>query len=1113
MGMTIPTLNWNLTMLHSLRCLPAIGCVLVCLAAISAWVAEGWAADERGETETDRFYVEVNKGWTIEVIDGKESQVETHKVVPIEIGREWEAVLGERFDGRAIYRTKFNQPLPREDYQQWWLEIDGAATAAIVRLDGYEVGRHLGAWTPFRCDITAWVEKRGEHEPLEIEIELDELVGHNTQGFLPIVVPHFGGIWKSVRLIGQKTEARIDDASLRVGGYRGADQLELEVPVVLPVDRNRDDYRVEFQLSNGLGKDLQWQQLAWSQNAESGSENRKEFITRIASNIYRPELIKRWSPADPFLYELKFRLSDQRTGKILDSWTTKAAIREVRTDGRKLLLNGEPLAVRGLLNWGYAPPRLSPTLDEKWMRDELQQAKLRGFNLMKICLWVPPKRYLEIADEMGMLIWMEYPTWHPDFSEKKLLDLKQEFREFFHYDRNHASVLVRSLTCETGPGADLKVIQELYDLAHREVPGAVVEDDSSWIQWNRVSDFYDDHPYGNNHTWRNKLEELDRYIMDRERKPLLLGEAIAGDTWVTGEELSAAGAAAVHAPLSAETLADYSSSLRAITKAGELELLPESSRRYAWLMRKFQIETYRDRFPDQGYVVSVIRDFPLASMGLIDRANQWKWRPEDFDWHRDQMLVLRTPHDRRSFVSGDDVSMELVLVGVSPEAQSTSLNWSLQGVDDQRVLIERQSEWAIDAEGRRIGKVQLNVPDVSAPQRVRLTAVAKVQDKQVSNYWDLWLMPRRSTEVVDVYTHHSAKVLCENMDTKQIVFHPWDGQAMDRVVLTRSWDQSLWQAAKAGARVIMLPDNSAGSLALREHWFLRGGPIAGAEHPFWQIYPREMFRDLQHFDWSGPVMFDSPLTQQVTPIALLWDNHDLKYYRSHLLAFDCRVGKGRWLASTLGLGNGAEVSDVELLRTWIVSIQDDSTPVKALSTEWLEAIESEIGSKAVSLAQADWRFSPDAQDEGVQAKWFSQNHDRAAWKPIAIDRHWEAQGYTGLDGWGWYFAEVEVPQDLKSLSSSDTETSSLYIHFTGADDYFELYVDGKMLGSGGDRELRQTAFELRKSFAVPKESSEDGKLAIAVRILDWQGAGGLFRPIYLSNRPIRETAPVLVEAQ
>lgn len=1096
------------------RCLAGLVYLLSSSVVLLALVGQARSAEVGG-----RYYLDLNEGWTIEIVDGKEGEIAAGKPVPIEIGREWEATLGERFDGRAIYRAKFQPKLPLERYSRWYLEIDGAATSAIVKLEGVELGRHLGGWTPFQFDVTSWVLKQSGEKPLEIEIELDELVGHNTQGFLPIVVPHFGGIWKSVRLVGYKSEAMIDSKSLRVGGFRGEEQLELEVPVYLPKDKLSAEYQVEFRIDNGSSQDQIWRPLAWTQSNEPQVAVSKELQLHTAAGVYRPERVKQWSPQEPFLYELDVRVVEKSTREELDTWSTKAAIRHVRTDGRKLLLNGKPLAVRGLLNWGYAPPRLSPTLDEAWMRDELEQAKLRGFNLMKICLWVPPQRYLELADEMGMLIWMEYPTWHPDFSEKKLLDLKQEFREFFHYDRNHPSVLVRSLTCETGPGADLKVIQELYDLAHREVPGAVVEDDSSWIQWNRVSDFYDDHPYGNNHTWRQKLGELDRYISDREAKPLLLGEAIAADTWVTADELSAPGASTVHAPLSVGTLEEYSQSLGNITDSTELAQLPESSRRYAWLMRKFQIETYRDRFPDQGYVVSVIRDFPLASMGLVDRANRWKWEPAAFDWHRDQMLVLRTDLDARTFLAGDTLEIEMALIGAASEVAVDSTTWKLRSTKQGKVIAEGKVKLVNDVEGRRIGGLTLATPDVVEPEMVRLEAMAMVGGQPVQNHWDLWLMPKRTNDVLEVYTHHSIAEWCVQIKTPQIVFHPWDGEAEGRVILTRRWDQALWQAVLDGARVIMLPDNSVGSLAVREHWFLRGGPIAGATHPFWTIFPREMFRDVQHFDWSGPVMFDSPLTQQVTPIALLWDNHDLKHYRSHLLAFDCRVGKGRWLASTLGLGNGVDTSDIELLRAWIVSIRDDSTQVKVLDRAWGEAIQNEIGSRAVSLAKADWVFIPDAKDEGVEGKWFSPAHDRTTWKPITIDRHWESHGYAGLDGWGWYFAEVEIPQNLRTFSDPEQKSNPgqksnpLYVHFTGADDYFELYVDGAMIGSGGDRGLRQTAFELRKSFVVPQEAVVDGKLAIAVRILDWQGAGGLFRPIYLSNRPIRETAPVLVEAQ
>ncbi|HMP04337.1 MAG TPA: hypothetical protein PKC45_17735, partial [Gemmatales bacterium] len=61
--------------------------------------------------------------------------------------------------------------------------------------------------------------------------------------------------------------------------------------------------------------------------------------------------------------------------------------------------------------------------------------------------------------------------------------------------------------------------------------------------------------------------------------------------------------------------------------------LQADSLRYAWLMRKYQIEAFRRTVPGGGYVVSVIRDFPLASMGLIDYAGQPKWSAVDWSWH------------------------------------------------------------------------------------------------------------------------------------------------------------------------------------------------------------------------------------------------------------------------------------------------------------------------------------------------------------------------------------------------------------------------------------------------------------------------------------------------
>jgi beta-galactosidase/beta-glucuronidase len=201
-----------------------------------------------------------------------------------------------------------------------------------------------------------------------------------------------------------------------------------------------------------------------------------------------------WTPEAPLGIKCEIVLRDDESGAILDRHVRTVYRRNATAVGGEIHLNGQPITVRGVLNWGYAPPRLCPSRDREWMKKELEFIKARGFNTMKFCLWIPPQDYLDLCDEMGILAWLEYPTWHPKLTSQFLPQLLQEYEEFFQFDRNHPSVILRSLTCETGHSAELDVIRQLYDKAHQMIPGSLVEDDSSWISWQRVHDFYDDHP-------------------------------------------------------------------------------------------------------------------------------------------------------------------------------------------------------------------------------------------------------------------------------------------------------------------------------------------------------------------------------------------------------------------------------------------------------------------------------------------------------------------------------------------------------------------------------------------------------------------------------------------
>ena len=78
----------------------------------------------------------------------------------------------------------------------------------------------------------------------------------------------------------------------------------------------------------------------------------------------------------------------------------------------------------------------------------------------------------------------------------------------------------------------------------------------------------------------------------------------------------------------------------------------------------------------------------------------------------------------------------------------------------------------------------------------------------------------------------------------------------------------------------------------------------------------------------------------------------------------------------------------------------------------------------------------------------------------------------------------------------------MYLSFEGVDDYYEVYVDGRLAGSGGDIARRETAFEERKSHPVGHLLRHGEPATIAIRVYDWQGAGGVFRPVTLGTVPL-----------
>jgi len=656
---------------------------------------------------------------------------------PTSVPGTFESQIGPDFDGVADFRRAI-EPIAVADDERLIVEFSAVATAARVWLDDQLVGQHLGGWTPFRIDITDAARARQTDSVGQdpgawlLRVEVDERVDHLTQGFLPVIAPHFGGIWHSVTLR-RLPAVHIDELKMMAIGDPAQRMLVLDLPIerldqlarprlnLTVAHRLADESQVVASITGSIPADDAAPAVSFPTNGRNVWIDREGAAVRVRLPIANPQL---WSPGQPHLYDVDIELVGQRAdGRVTtDRVSTTAAFRSVAAEGTRLLVNGRTVGVRGVLNWGYQPHHTGPTIDEQVMRREIEQARAMGFNLMKFCLWVPPRRYLQLCDEAGLMAWIEYPTWHAEFSPATAGALQREYDEFFFHDRNHPCVVLRSLTCETGHSADVSVLQGLYDQCRQRVPGALVEDDSSWIEWQRVFDFYDDHPYGNNHTWVAKLRELDAYRAARQAKPLVLGEAIAADTWTDPQWF----AAAVEPRSAADSTDRPAWSLPWALDANRHWLtrtpllrpqdLAAQSRHYAMLMRKFQIEAFRRELPDGGYVVSVIRDFPKASMGLIDYRDETKWSPADWAFQGDTMLILSTENDRRSFFADAPIGLSFRASHLGPDdIDDALLTVSIEeGAQPGWRLVGPQSS-AESAETSVSNPVELTAGELSAP--------------------------------------------------------------------------------------------------------------------------------------------------------------------------------------------------------------------------------------------------------------------------------------------------------------------------------------------------------------------------------------------------------------
>ncbi len=457
------------------------------------------------------------------------------------------------------------------------------------------------------------------------------------------------------------------------------------------------------------------------------------------------------------------------------------------------------------------------------------------------------------------------------------------------------------------------------------------------------------------------------------------------------------------------------------------------------------------------------------------------------------MLVLDTQDDVRSFEGGSTQQFLVHSTSSSPQERVRAVVMLEDGSSIEAISIGKKSSNASSQ------TFEWNTPTVAVPTPAVLKVEATYANRTDCNEWPIWIVPAIEREFRRTwYRHPSMELHDVQRMIPKMASGEWEPKLnpFESGVIARLLDPELLNWIERGGLAIVFTDGSSGSFPVSNHWFLRGGVIVNRDFIDDDRFAR-MLSSLQTFDLAGPTMLQPDYLDEVTPFVLLWDNHDIKDFRFHALSWLAACGRGRLGVSTLRYDHRSGAAG-KYVASWLAHSLENGAHLQSLSAEWLERVRSDLSTTLIPLPEEDWQFQPDPKSMGLQEGWQSPSFDRSSWSSIRIGSHWDGQGFGHVDGWAWYAKRLRLPKDAR------------YLTFTGVDDYFDLFVDGIPCGAGGDRQARDSAFEKKITLALPDQCVGKESIEIVVAVEDWQGAGGIFRPVFVSNERPSSQPPILV---
>ncbi len=321
------------------------------------------------------------------------------------------------YEGTVWYARRFD--VQENAGERLFLYFGAVSYRCRVYLNGEEIGRHEGGFTPFQFDVTGKVKPADNFLAIEV---------NNTR--TPDAIPamnfdwwNYGGITRDVFLV-YMPQVFIEDYFVRLD-KDSATAITATVKLSNPVEGEKVRVEIpELKIDRTVTTD----------------------VHGVAEVSFEAKKLVRWSPENPCLYRVMVSSTTDRVEETI-------GFRNIRVEDEEIILNDKPIFAKSISFHEEIPQRMGRAFSEADAVMLLSEAKALGCNMIRLAHYPQNEYTVRLAERMGFMLWEEIPVWQGiDFGNVETrAKAGNMISEMVMRDRNRCALTFWGVANETQP--------------------------------------------------------------------------------------------------------------------------------------------------------------------------------------------------------------------------------------------------------------------------------------------------------------------------------------------------------------------------------------------------------------------------------------------------------------------------------------------------------------------------------------------------------------------------------------------------------------------------------------------------------------------------------------